>query len=335
MRARPGRLIIAAACCAALAAVPASVAQATSTGGALSTGVGGTLSTGVSSTTAPPRTSPAAVRLIAAPSRPAVGRPVRVSVSAVPPGASGFAWDLAGRGAFTRRTAGPETVVSFTTPGTHTVAVRFRHLGHTMLGVTTVIVGPRSRPAPRQQSRSATRARSRPRPAVRRVSSGLTGRVSAHVAGDPGVTIADFHFSPATTTIHAGDTITWSNSGPSSHTATATNGGFNTGILKKGQSASHTFTQPGTFAYACQIHPFMHGTIIVLASTTSTSSGSTTPATTTPATTTPASTPSPTTTAAAQTGPTLPNTGFNVLAGLLFGLALVGLGAALRRTRAR
>ena len=37
----------------------------------------------------------------------------------------------------------------------------------------------------------------------------------------------------------------------------------------------------------------------------------------------------------AQTGPTLPNTGYSVLGGLLAGLALVGLGAALRRTRAR
>ena len=107
-------------------------------------------------------------------------------------------------------------------------------------------------------------------PRARHRATGLSGRVTAHVAGDPGVTIADFHFSPASTTIHVGDTITWSNSGPSSHTATAGNGSFNTGILKKGQSASHTFTQPGTYAYACQIHPFMHGTIIVLASTTST-----------------------------------------------------------------
>ena len=166
-------------------------------------------------------------------------------------------------------------------------------------------------------------------PRARHRATGLNGRVTAHVAGDPGVTIADFHFSPASTTIHVGDTITWSNSGPSSHTATAGNGSFNTGILKKGQSASHTFTQPGTYAYACQIHPFMHGTIIVLASTTSTT---TSPAATTPTTTTPAAT---TAAAAAPSGPTLPNTGFNVLAGLSAGLALIGLGAGLRRTRAR
>ena len=183
---------------------------------------------------------------------------------------------------------------------------------------------------PAHPASSATHGARKPHAAT-----GLTGRVTAHVAGDPGVSIADFHFSPATTTIHVGDTITWSNSGPSSHTATARNGSFNTGILKKGQSASHTFTQPGTFAYVCQIHPFMHGTIIVLASTTSTT---TTPASSTPTTTTPGSptTPTPTATAgAAPTGPTLPNTGFDALGGLLAGLVLVGAGAGLRRTRPR
>ena len=155
--------------------------------------------------------------------------------------------------------------------------------------------------------------------------------MTAHVAGDPGVTVADFHFSPATTKIHVGDTITWTNDGPSSHTATAHGGSFDTGVLKKGQSASHTFTQPGTFTYFCQIHPFMHGTVVVLAATTTTSAA-TTPTTTTPTTTTPTATTPTATTAAAPSGPTLPSTGFNVLAGLGAGLLLVGLGSVLRFT---
>src|SRR5207248_3918997 len=84
---------------------------------------------------------------------------------------------------------------------------------------------------------------------------------------DPGVTIADFRFAPRTTTVHVGDTITWSNVGPSPHSAIARNGSFDTGILHKGQSGSHTFTQAGTFSYFCTVHPFMHGTVVVLAST--------------------------------------------------------------------
>src|ERR1700748_2885126 len=98
MRARPGRLITAAACCAALAALPASVAQATSTGGALSTSV-------PSSRTAP------GVHLVATPAHPVVGVAVQVSVGAAPPGATAFAWDLSGQGAFTRHTAVAQTVV--------------------------------------------------------------------------------------------------------------------------------------------------------------------------------------------------------------------------------
>jgi LPXTG-motif cell wall-anchored protein len=191
---------------------------------------------------------------------------------------------------------------------------------------------------PARPASSAAHAR-RARRARDHATAGLNGRVTARAAGDPGVAIADFHFSPSTTTIHVGDTITWSNSGPSSHTATATNGSFNTGILKKGHSASHTFGQAGTFSYVCQIHPFMHGTIIVLASTSSTTTSATTSATTsTPASAT-STTSTPTASTAAAThppaGPTLPNTGFNVLGGLSAGLVLLGMGAALRRTRRR
>jgi plastocyanin len=57
--------------------------------------------------------------------------------------------------------------------------------------------------------------------------------------------------------------LTWTNDGPSAHTATARDGSFNTGTLSKGQSASHTFTKPGTYAYVCTIHRFMHGTILL------------------------------------------------------------------------
>ena len=87
------------------------------------------------------------------------------------------------------------------------------------------------------------------------------------------MTIADFSFSPGAITLHVGDTIQWLNNGPSPHTATANNSSFDTGVLHKGQSASVTFHLPGTFAYHCSIHPFMHGTVVVLAGAKSSSSG--------------------------------------------------------------
>ncbi len=160
------------------------------------------------------------------------------------------------------------------------------------------------------------------------VSSGRHGR-AAHVAGeDPSDTISDFKFTPAALTIHAGDTVTWTNVGPTEHTATASNGSFNTGILKKGQSASHTFAQPGTYAYICTIHPFMHGTIVVLASTTTTT---TTTSTTPTTTTTPTSTTPSTGTSAQSNGATLPMTGFDLDATWIAGIVFIGAAILIRR----
>jgi len=86
----------------------------------------------------------------------------------------------------------------------------------------------------------------------------------AHASAATPVTMKDFLFSPATVTIHAGDIVTWHNAGKQPHTATADDGSFDTGTLTSGQSASHMFTQPGTFTYYCTIHPNMHGTVRVL-----------------------------------------------------------------------
>jgi plastocyanin len=306
-----GRLIIAAACCASVVAAPAPIAQATSPGATLS----------IAAPAAPKTPGATAATLTAAPARPTVGQPVRLVVAA-PPGARGFAWDLGG-GAFARHASvRAQTETDFSTPGVHAVAVRFTVAGQMRMAALTVSVAPRAPRAP--QAPRAPRALHAPHARSHRsATTGMAGHVTAHAAGDPGVTVADFHFSPATTTIHVGDTITWTNDGPSSHTATAHGGSFDTGVLKKGQSASHTFTQAGTVTYFCQIHPFMHGTIVVLAAATTTA---TTSAATTPTTTTPTAT-----TAATPTGPTLPSTGFNLLAGLGTGLLLVCLGAGLRR----
>ena len=208
---------------------------------------------------------------------------------------------------------------------------------------------PSPRPAPgRPRERGAARANGAARGATGAgvaVDAGdaVTGALSpgarhqpAHTASDTTVTIADFQFTPATITIHVGDTVTWVNHGPSAHTATANDGSFNTGVLPKGHSASHTFTKAGTFAYICTIHPFMHGTVVVLANTTSTTTTptTTTPTSTTPASTTPASTtPAPTTPAPTSTSTAgqLPMTGFAVTAIVLAGLLMTGIGVALRR----
>ena len=77
------------------------------------------------------------------------------------------------------------------------------------------------------------------------------------------VTISNFAFSPANLTIKAGDTVMFTNEDSAPHTATADNGGFDTGNLSRGQSASLTFNAAGTFSYFCAIHPRMKGSITI------------------------------------------------------------------------
>jgi len=77
-----------------------------------------------------------------------------------------------------------------------------------------------------------------------------------------------FAFSPATLTIKAGTTVIWKNTTAAPHTVTSDNGqSFDSGtsnpIAAQTGTFSFTFTTPGTFAYHCEIHPFMKATIIV------------------------------------------------------------------------
>ena len=75
-------------------------------------------------------------------------------------------------------------------------------------------------------------------------------------------------YSPQTLTVVIGinSTVTWINSDDVPHTVTANDGSFDSGNLDAGQSWSHAFTVPGTYAYYCAYHPWMKGTIVVKAS---------------------------------------------------------------------
>ncbi len=89
----------------------------------------------------------------------------------------------------------------------------------------------------------------------------LAGGVA--LAADESVEVADFAFTPGTVTITAGDTVTWTNTDPVAHTATATDSSWDTGDIAEGASASITFDTPGTYAYLCTPHPTMTGTVVV------------------------------------------------------------------------
>lgn len=93
----------------------------------------------------------------------------------------------------------------------------------------------------------------------------VLGSIELARAATHTVAIADFAFAPATLTITAGDTVTWTNEDPVVHTATSTTGAFDSGDLAEGESFSLTFTAPGTYAYLCTPHPGMTGQITVVA----------------------------------------------------------------------
>jgi len=68
-------------------------------------------------------------------------------------------------------------------------------------------------------------------------------------------------FSPASISIRRGTKVVFSNQTQADHTVTANNGAFNFDPVVPGQSVSFTFNTPGAYAYYCQFHPNMTGTI--------------------------------------------------------------------------
>ena len=92
--------------------------------------------------------------------------------------------------------------------------------------------------------------------------SGTPTAPGAPVAGDQ-VSIDNFAFAPATLTVAAGTTVTWTNRDEEPHTVAASDGSFHSPGMGTGATYSHTFSAPGTFEYVCSIHPMMRGTVVV------------------------------------------------------------------------
>jgi plastocyanin len=118
-------------------------------------------------------------------------------------------------------------------------------------------------------------------------------------AATVGVAIEDSQFVPPTVTVTVGDTVTWTDNGISPHSVTADDGTFDSSpgcpgtCLANGETFSHAFATPGTFAYHCRIHGAsggigMSGVVIVQAPATTTTTAA--PTTTAGVPTTPPTT---------------------------------------------
>jgi plastocyanin len=78
------------------------------------------------------------------------------------------------------------------------------------------------------------------------------------------IDIQNLLFQPSTLTVTTGTTVTWYNQDNVQHTVTSDNAGlFDSGAIKPGKAFSFTFNTPGSYNYHCNIHPSMHGVVVV------------------------------------------------------------------------
>jgi plastocyanin len=82
--------------------------------------------------------------------------------------------------------------------------------------------------------------------------------------GGTQVVMEGIKFNPASVTISAGDTVTWTNEDSVGHDVTGDR--FKSGDpggMQNGDTFEHTFDKAGTFDYVCTVHPGMEGAVKV------------------------------------------------------------------------
>lgn len=78
-----------------------------------------------------------------------------------------------------------------------------------------------------------------------------------------GISIDNFSFTPKEITVSKGTTVTWVNHDDVPHTVVSTDGKFKSRALDTDEKFSFTFSDSGTYAYFCSVHPVMMGKVIV------------------------------------------------------------------------
>ena len=82
-------------------------------------------------------------------------------------------------------------------------------------------------------------------------------------AGVHEVVMDNFSFAPATASVPAGTTITWTNRDDVPHNVVSTEQKFKSPVLDTDQQFSLRFDVPGSYKYFCSMHPKMTGNIVV------------------------------------------------------------------------
>jgi plastocyanin len=96
------------------------------------------------------------------------------------------------------------------------------------------------------------------------LTSGTRAIPAVGASDKPEIKIDNFSFGPATITVPAGTTVTWTNNDDVPHVVTSDdNKMFKSKALDTDDHFSFTFTKPGTYKYYCAIHPKMTAKIVV------------------------------------------------------------------------
>jgi plastocyanin len=94
-------------------------------------------------------------------------------------------------------------------------------------------------------------------------SGGGGGGSGDEAACDGDICLSGTQYVPSTLTVAVGDTVTWASIDTPDHTVTADDGSFDSGTLSNGDTFEHTFDAAGDYAFHCEIHASMTGTITV------------------------------------------------------------------------
>lgn len=91
-----------------------------------------------------------------------------------------------------------------------------------------------------------------------------TPSIGTPVAADVvSVEIRDDDYEPGGLRVSVGDRVRWVNRDGVTHTVSANDDSFDSGPMHLGGSFTHTFVEPGTFRYGCDLHLEMSGAVVV------------------------------------------------------------------------
>jgi plastocyanin len=93
----------------------------------------------------------------------------------------------------------------------------------------------------------------------------LLPRATPTPPAQPQVAVVDNGYFPAQMVVRTGSSVTWSNTGSDGHdiTGTGPGGAWHSGPLAPSDRYARAFGLPGTYDYACSIHPEMRGRLVV------------------------------------------------------------------------